>query len=333
MRRCIVYAAALLLALSLTAPALADSWQGVTAGADTVPVTAPCAGTLTALTLTAGQRVTAGETVGEIALTPVYAPCDGRIVSVLRREGERADSAEPVLQIEPVGRYRVLCTVSGVAKTVEDAWIRCGETLWMKCTADGSHRAAGRVIAVSGMNFEIETTAGELYIGEAVWVSRDEKCNFADRIGKGTVTAAPTESVSAEGVLFGLRAEAGAFVRRGQLLFRTAQGAEVVLRAPADGVVTEVRAEDGATVAADETVAVVAASVVLRVSLPLETAVTLAPGDCLRYMRADDPHGVLREAEVIWILTDGTSGTAAVELAAEEDLPVGMSVIVTDDEV
>lgn len=315
-------------ALALAAPAAADSWQGVTAAADTVLITAPCDGTLERLDLEEGQRVTAGEAVGALASTPVFAPCDGTVAAVPAEEGGRADGT--VLEIAPVSRYRVLCTVSGVAKTPENAWVRCGETLWMRCTADGSHRALGRVVSVSGTAFEIETTAGELYTGETVWVSRDEDCAYDGRIGRGTVTAAPTAAVEAAGVITELRAAAGTPVRRGQLLFRTAQAADLTLTAPADGVVTAVRAVPGQAVKAGDVLAEAAVSAVLRVEIPVADALRLAPGDSLAYIRSDDPHAALRPAAVLRVLTGG-GDTAAVELTAAEDLPLGLGVTVTDD--
>ncbi|MBR4711697.1 MAG: HlyD family efflux transporter periplasmic adaptor subunit [Clostridia bacterium] len=325
--RCALLAA---LAASLAAPALADSWEGVTVAADTVLLTAPCDGVLERLTVTVGERVSAGDTAGAVASVPVFSPCDGRVAAVMVKEGERANG-EKTLEIEPVGRYRVICTVSGVAKTPEDAWVRCGETLWMKCTADGSHRAAGRVVSVSGTTFEIETTAGELYIGETVWVCRDEACAADGRIGKGTVTAAPTVSVSADGVILDMRAREGASVRRGQLLFRTAPEAGLTVTVPADGVVTRLEAAVGDTVRAGGTVAVAASSAALRAEIPLERALSLKPGDRLFFIRADDPHETLRPATVTRVLTDGAPDTAAVELSAAEDLPVGLRVTLTDD--
>ena len=82
---------ALLLALLLPAAALAEVYEGTTAAMDTVTVRSEVAGTVKTLDATAGQRVSAGETLLTLSPTKAFAAQDGAVSLVEVKEGEDAD--------------------------------------------------------------------------------------------------------------------------------------------------------------------------------------------------------------------------------------------------
>ena len=319
-----------LLVVSAALPAFGDAWNGFVTTAETVFITAPADGTLEGFSLLEGQTVTAGETVGRLRTTKVFAPADGTVAAVHKEAGDKAEGT--VLEIAPVSLYTVTATVSGIAKTPGNALVHSGETLWMRCTADGSHRAVGFVTMLDGAAFTVEATGGELYIGETVNLYRDSAFSAASLVGKGTVTAHDTLAVSGTGTITVLRVKPGDRVLRGQWLFTLAAGDETALVSPADGVVTEVRVSEGDALKEDQAAAVLATGRVLSLNVSADDAARFHPGDTLHYLRGDDPHEIPLHCTVSRVLTHEEDASLTVELLpAEEDLPLGLSVTVTDD--
>ncbi len=321
------FCAALICLCLLTAGALADSWTGSVVAGEITQVVNPGDGILASFMLIEGQTVEAGEIVGALRTEKVFAPVSGTVAGLSAGEGDEVDS--DVLEISPVSRYTVLCTISNVSTTPETAMIHMGEAVRLRCTADGSHMALGRVVRVDGAEYEVETTAGELYVGETVYVYRGAAYTAAKRIGRGTVTAHTTEQVSAQGVILRMRVAAGDTVEKGQWLFTVASCADPEIAAPAAGVVTSVRASAGAEVRQDEVLVEIAGASVLRITVSADESLRLSPGTRLCYTRADDPHGILRPCTVSRVLL--TDGGADVELIPEESLPIGLTVTVTED--
>ena len=134
---------ALLLTLLLPAAALAEVYEGTTAATDTVTVRSEAVGTVEALDATAGQRVTAGDALATLSPTRTFAAQDGTVSLVEVKEGEDADGT--VLEIAPVERYQVYCTVSKAYQSAASTLIHSGETVYIRCTSDGTHRAVGIV--------------------------------------------------------------------------------------------------------------------------------------------------------------------------------------------
>ena len=312
-----------------TAAACADTWAGSVQAAQTVTAVSPADGVAQGLTLTVGQTVAAGEALGSIRAEKVFAPVDGTVAAIHSQTGDRVDGT--VLEIAPVSRYAVTCTVDGVARTPENALIHMGETLWIRCAADGSHTAMRRVTAIDGAGFGVETTAGELYVGEAVYLFRDADFTADARVGKGTVTAQETVKVSGSGVLLTLRPAVGDQIEKGQWLFSLAGSEETLITAPAAGVVTAVGASEGDAVREQDVVAEIATATALRITVDAGDISRFAPGSAWYYTRGDDPHETHFPCTVSRVLLGGENGTAAVELTAEADLPIGLSVLVTDE--
>ncbi len=320
----------LLLAMCLAAGgALADSWNGSVCAQQTVDVTAPASGILETLEIELGQAIPEGGCVGEIRAETAFSPADGTVAAVHAQEGDEADGT--VLEISPFSLYTVTCTVTSVAKTPENALVHAGESVWFRCTADGSHRAVGVITSVSGAEYAAETTGGELYVGETVYVYRDSACAQDSLVGKGTVTEHDTLSVEGTGVLTKLYVKAGDRVERGQRLFAASSSGKTAVIAPAEGIVSELTAKAGQTVQEEAVLARVSVGHVLRIEVAADEAPWFRAGETWYYIRADDPHETCRPCTVNRVMIRAEDASATVELIPEEeDLPYGLTVTVTD---
>ncbi len=322
-----------LLCLAVLLPAAgacADSWNGTAAALETVEVTSPAGGTLESLNLESGTAVTEGAGAGSVRMDKVFAPFDGTVAAVHAEEGEKTNGT--VLEISPTSLYTLTCTVKNTVQTPENALIHIGETLYVRCTADGSHRAVAVVTAISGSDYTAETTAGELYVGETVYLYRDEACTPALRVGKGTVTSHDPLTVSADGVIRNLRVQQGDKVKRGQWIFSVSSSEENRITVPASGTVTEVKAAVGDSVAEDQALAEIAVSCVLKISVSADDAGLFAAGQEWFYIRGDDDHEKLRPCRVRRVLLNSGDASAEVELIPEDGalLPIGLTVRITD---
>ena len=164
----------LLAACALLVPswACAQVYEGVTVSVAEQAITAPGGGTLERLALRVGQAVAAGEQVGQTAARKVFATQDGVVASVSAEAGQEADGT--VLALEPTNRYVVYCTVDGAYDSPETQLVHSGEQVYLRCVKNGTHRAVGLVTAVSAEEYTVEVIGGELYVGEAVAVYREE---------------------------------------------------------------------------------------------------------------------------------------------------------------
>ena len=322
----------LLLITLAAAPALADTWSGSVNAAATAEIEIPADGTLTSLALEAGQRVTAGEAVGGIKETKVFAPADGTVAAIHLEIGDEADGT--VLEISPVSQYTLTCTAESYAKTPENALIHSGETVYVRCTADGSHRALARVTTINGAAFNAEVTGGELYVGETVFIYRQSDFSTDSLIGKGTVTTHDTLAVKSSGTILSMRVSVGDEVERGQWLFSTASSDQTTVIVPMDGIVTAVSAQAGSTVKENQSVATIATDISLRVEVSADDAPRFKRGEIWYYTRNDDSHEVHHTATVQRVLLNEQDASATIVLNPEEhDLPIGMGIILTDEKV
>ena len=320
----------MLAALLAVSPALADTWAGSVTASATTEIEIPSDGTLTSLNLEVGQRVEAGQVVGGIRETKVFAPVDGSVAAVHLETGDKADGT--VLEISPVSRYTLTCTAENYAKTPENALIHSGESLYVKCSADGTHRAIARVTTIDGAAFSAEVTAGELYVGEAVFLYRSREFTTDSLVGKGTVTTHDTVAVSGSGVLLKLRAAVGDTVERGQWLFSTASTDDTQITVPVDGIVTAVNVQVGSAVQEDQSAATLATAITLRAEVSADDAMRFKKGDTWYYTRNDDSHETHRTCTVQRVLTNEADASATIVLIPEEkDLPIGLGIILTDE--
>ena len=320
-----------LLALTISATATADTWTGSTKAADLTEITAPSDGTLERFHTELGQRVSPGEEIGSIGTTTIYAPLDGTIAAIHAEVGDTVNGT--VLEIAPLSRYTVTFTVTGAKQTPENTLVHSGETVYIKCTADGSHRAVGRVTEIDGNTYLVEVLGGELYVGETVRAYRDSTFSDEERIGLGTVTASDTVTVDVEDVtLLRFYGAVGDSVERGQRLFVTASSDEVTVTVPAEGLVTEITASQGDSVREDDTLARIAQRVTLSFEALQDDAPLFHVGQTLTYIRGDDPHETPHSCTVTRVLQEVKGGNVTVEARPEEtNLPIGMTVEVSND--
>ena len=247
LKRC----AALLLALfCLSAAALAEVYEGCTAALSTVPVLAERDGDVEAVPVLAGQRVTEGEPLARLRAEKTFAAEDGTVSIVNAEVGDDVSGA--VLELAPVERYTVYCTVDKAYQSAESTLVHSGETVYVKCTSDGTHRAVGTVTQVDGEEYRVLTIGGELYIGETDYLYRDEDFTTQQRVGIGTVLASDTQAYEAEGELTLLRVSEGDAVERGQLLYATGGGE---IAAPVGGIVASVSCQPGEAVKENQAIA------------------------------------------------------------------------------
>ena len=240
----------LLLALTLTASALAEAYEGTTAPLSTTVITAEVSGIVQALDVEAGSHVKSGDVMASLKPERVFAAQDGSISLVNAREGDSIDGT--LLALLPLERYLIYCTVDKAYQSAESTLVHSGETVYVRCTTDGSHRAVGVLTEIESEEYRVLTLGGELYLGETVYLYRSDEFTASQRIGIGTVVSNDTQDYAASGTVSRLMVEEGDAVERGQLLYEINGG---TIDAPVSGIVTALNVSVGEAVEADQAVA------------------------------------------------------------------------------
>ena len=93
-----------------------------------------------------------------------------------------------------------------------------------------------------------------MFVGETVYIYRDDMYVYEDRVGTGTVTRADDEEYTVDGTVLQVAVSVGDEVCRGQLLLVWAGDADTTVTVPVDGIITGVLKQNGDTLAEDETV-------------------------------------------------------------------------------
>ena len=314
------------LLLFLLAPAaLAEVCEGRTAALETVQVRAAVGGSVEAVEVEAGQRVAAGEALIRLSAERTFASQDGTVSLVYAESGDTVSG--PVLEIAPLERYAIHCTVDKAYQSADSTLVHGGETVYVKCTADGTHRAVGVVTQVEGSEFRVLTLGGELYVGETVYLYRDADFTADLRVGIGTVVVSDAVSYEAEGILTRLNVSEGDFVERGQLLYEIG-GGEV--STPVAGIVASVSCEPGDAAAAEQAVVgiVPEGEVCVEIELDEAAAARVSVGDTAHLTFAGEEDEDASPGTVIEISAMAEDGRYAVRIRPESDriLPLGMSV-------
>ena len=237
----------LCLALCLACPAaLADAvtFEGTVVSGESISVTAPFGGTIASFGLRQGGRIKLGDVIAEIETTKVYAPESGVISGVF---GQLGDSVETVvgrygtvMYIAPENKYSITADIEKAYNSSETRYVNIGEKVFLSCTTDGSHTATGVITGVNGTGYTVETTGGELVMGETVNVYRSDRVVTKQRIGRGTVSRTAEISVSGSGSILYMHVKDGDTVERGQLLFETVTGSLDGLYATSNQIISEV---------------------------------------------------------------------------------------------
>ncbi|MDD3213208.1 MAG: HlyD family efflux transporter periplasmic adaptor subunit [Eubacteriales bacterium] len=249
---------ALVLSILLLVPALAsaeEEFEGNVVAGDTIPVLAPYGGTIQSISLREGALISVGDAVATLQTTKVLAPEDGTVRGIFNEEGDSLNNTT-VLYVAPVSKYTISCTIDKAYDAIENKYVRIGETVYIRNKRDGTYKAVGIVTSVDGTKYTVQTTAGELYMEDTVYIYRDEDYTTESRIGSGTVGRTPELAIAGTGSLLKLYVEDGEEVERGQLLFETVEGTLDALGEYSDtiqfdvsGVIDEIKATAGQKVA------------------------------------------------------------------------------------
>lgn len=223
---------ALLLALALPLAAQAETvFAGEVTAGTTQVIAAPYGGLVEDVRVRVGDSVKIGDPIATVETSKTYASTDGTVSGVFAREGDSADGVKTqygaLVYIEPINRYTLECSTEKGYNSSENRYIHIGESVFLKCTKDGSHQGRGVVTGLDEKEdnkFTVEVTGGEFYMGETVDIYRSEDYASASRIGRGTVGRTKTVAVNAEGSVLKMHVKAGDTVERGELLFETVEG-------------------------------------------------------------------------------------------------------------
>ncbi|HIQ81876.1 MAG TPA: HlyD family efflux transporter periplasmic adaptor subunit [Candidatus Pullichristensenella stercorigallinarum] len=241
-----VFAMLLTLALLCGAGLAEMVFDGVVTGGEAQFVLAPFGGVLDTVSVRAGDRVRPGQVLATIQTTRVYADVEGTVSGVFGREGDATEGISEryggVLFIEPTNKYTIAASTEKAYNRSENKFIHVGETVYLKCTSDGSHRGTG---VVTGMGekageYNVEVTGGEFYVAETVGIYRRSDYAESSRIGRGTVAAAKAVAIKGSGSILKMHVKNGDFVERGELLFETVTGGLDGLYAPGNEIICEV---------------------------------------------------------------------------------------------
>ena len=270
----------LVTALLLAAfPAMAEVYSGVTAASETLALSAPSDGVLGEICVSAGEIVSEGQLAARLETQKLFATQDGTVAEISAQTGETVSGE--LLKIAPLSRYSVYCTVSGARAAADTMLVHSGETLYLRCTVNGTHWAIGRVTQIDGAEYSVETTGGELYIGETVYLYRDADFNYASCVGIGTVVAADAQSYTAEGEVAQLCVAEGEYVQRGELLCEIAPEGGATLAIPEESIVLSVDAATGQTLSGSEALLTLAPldGICIEIHVDEAAAATLRAGD------------------------------------------------------
>lgn len=235
----------------LTSAALAEVYEGTVAAASEIQVTAASGGVLEALNVEIGSIVSEGDVLGSLQTSRVFASQDGTVANIQYREGEEADGT--VMEIYPMERYQIYCTVDEAYQSAESTLVHSGEQVYIKCTNNGTHRGVGLITQIDGDEYRVLAIGGELYVGETVYLYRDKDFSTKQCIGIGTVVTSDTEIYEADGMIVRMYVEEGEYVERGELLYEIADG-NIEILVPEDGLIMETAVQQGDHVEEEQTV-------------------------------------------------------------------------------
>ena len=321
----------LLLALMLTASALAEAYEGTTALLSTAVVTTGASGIVQALDVEVGSHVQAGEAVASMKPERVFAAQDGSISLVNAREGDRIEGT--LLELMPLERFLIYCTVDKAYQSAESTLVHSGETVYVRCTTDGSHRAIGVLTAIEGEEYRVMTLGGELYLGETVYLYRSDTFAASQRIGIGTVVSNETQGYEASGTVSRLLVGEGDEVERGQLLYEINGG---TIEAPVSGIVTAIDVSAGEAVDEGQALAEIVpdGQVCVEIQVGESEASSFSRGQRVALTQTFDAEEKRFGGTVIdsaWLAEDALY-TVRILPDAGTALPLGMSITVRTQE-
>jgi len=343
----------LLLVLVLTLPSLAlaeTTFDGTIVAGESVGVTAPFGGTVASFRLRAGSLISLGDEIATIETGKVYAAEDGVIAGVFAQPGDNLDSIVArygaAMYIVPNNKYTISADIEKAYNSSQTKYINIGETVYMTCASDGDHTAQGIVTAASGTTYTVETTSGELLMGEDVNIYRDASRASKSRVGRGSVGRTAEIAVAGTGSLLKLHVKDGDRVSRGDLLFETVTGEFDGLYATSNqilsdvsGVVASVNTSAGAKVSKGDTLLTVYTMDELQIEINVNEydLVTIAEGDPVTISFNYDETKTVQTPGTVNMISHISSADAAgeasylayIDFEPDQDVRIGMTVVVS----
>lgn len=333
----------LCLPLLLGAALAEEQFDGQVVAGEAVSVTAPFGGTVKSIGLKQGAQVAVNDGILTLSTTRVLAPEDGTVRGVFAGEGDSA--ADTVMYLAPVSRYTVSASIGKAYNAEDTKFVILGETVYIRCSKDGSHQARGVITAVKGSSYTVQTTAGELYMEETVNLYRTADYAADQCIGTGTVTRTEALTISGQGSILKMHVQDGDTVERGQVLFETVEGTlggstwpDSTVRADVSGVVAEVMVKAGQQVSAGDVLMTVyqPESFRIRMSVPEDMLSAVSVGDeALIYFSWNEDKsapcaGTVREISYVSEAAEGDEPAYSVyvDFRADETVRLGMNVTV-----
>ncbi len=333
--------------LACVAAADTLSMDGKVEAGDTVEVYAPIGGTVSRVVGKVGQEVVPEDVLFELRTGKVYADEAGTITGIF---GEPGDSAETVasrygavLYIEGNSAFKAEATTENAYNSASAKFVHVGETIYVRCKSNASRSGVGRITSIDGTSFIVEIDDGSFIPGDAVELYRDKSHSNSKHVGSGTISRQNPTAVTATGSIVRIAVEDGQKVSKGELLLETLTGefdaytmTGADIRAGQQGVVAEIKAEQGAAVAKDSVVAVLYGQDAMRIAaeVPEDSLDEIAEGDKVHIeLAADESKSYEGTVTMIsGVASESASGEvtyrALVSFAPDEAVRYGMSVIV-----
>ncbi len=331
--------------------ALADtiSFNGKVEASQTWLVYAPVSGTVASVPVLAGQKVTADTVIAKIKTNAVYAAQDGTVTAVYGQPGDEAENVTAaygaVMYLEGETLYTVSATTARAYDDKSNYIVHSGEKVYLVSRNHTLDTGEGIITEVADSSYTVRVTIGNFYIGDSVDIFRSEDTAAASRIGRGTVARVAPTAVTGSGSIVSFAVQAGEQVKRGQLLFETVDGSFAGLEmtgtdilAGVDGTISSLNAEEGSSLNANSTVAVIYPRDAVRVTVEVPEAdlKELAVGQKVKVeLDWNQDDGISYEGTVEMISALGNSGeetttyTMYVSFVPDENTRYGMTAVVT----
>ena len=226
-KRFLICAAAVLCLFLLICTATADSitLNGKTIPAETIQISAPVSGTAEKVSVEAGQKIQAEDTLYTMKTTKIYADRDGTVAGVFGQPGDDAETVGTrygaILYLEESPAYTVSASTSNAYNSLEAKHVHTGETVFVVSRTNTARTGKGIVTAVSGTSYTVEITEGVFLSSESVELFRNEEYDYDQKIGRGTISRTDPTAVTAAGAIVKIAVKNGDEVKRGDLLLET----------------------------------------------------------------------------------------------------------------
>ena len=351
-KRFLICAAAVLCLYLLICTATADSitLNGKTIPAETIQISAPVSGTAEKVSVEAGQKIQAEDTLYTMKTTKIYADRDGTVAGVFGQPGDDAETVGTrygaILYLEESPAYTVSASTSNAYNSLEAKHVHTGETVFVVSRTNTARTGKGIVTAVSGTSYTVEITEGVFLSGESVELFRNEEYDYDQKIGRGTISRTDPTAVTAAGAIVKIAVKNGDEVKRGDLLLETLDGTYdaytmegTEIKAGLTGVVGSISVEAGSMVEKGNTVAEIYPMDRMRVeaNIPEDYCNQVKEGDSVTIELVTDMSKTYT-GTVVMISSVATEGDEEVtyrivaEFVPDESVRFGMSALITAGE-